>query len=196
MHGSGYVPVGRKAITETYIPKLYQTTRTILPSALAEASYDAATSDTWTSQSGEPYISLTTHFIDNDWKMRSFTLCCRALNIDHTGHNISEWFLESLEEWNLKRSKIPAFTIDNGDNVRLAVDLIGIASIRCLGHVIQNGVTQVEKLPGITELKKRVHDLQQLFSLHKVWRRFKDFMTTRYEDVSVRRLPGASPTRW
>ena len=48
------------------------------------------TTDIWTSFANDAYISLTTHFIDDCWQMRSYTLATYSFPEQHTGDNIVE----------------------------------------------------------------------------------------------------------
>lgn len=73
----GFTPVGRKAITYTYLPKLYDSTKSVLKGLMKDIPWTALTSDTWTSKADEPYIALTAHFINNQWELIALTLCCR-----------------------------------------------------------------------------------------------------------------------
>ncbi|KAK3916821.1 E3 SUMO-protein ligase ZBED1 [Frankliniella fusca] len=191
----GYEPIGRKALVENYLPKLYTFTKSFLESLLMRADHAALTSDLWTSDSGEPFISLTVHFIGTEWVLQSGALNCRAFDVEHTAINIKDWFLQTLEEWALPRSKISAITTDNGDNMRLAVELLDVPNVRCLGHTIQTGMDDVKRLEDIAAVTKKTHALQQHFSSNKLFRAYKRFIEERYQS-QAKKLTGLCPTRW
>lgn len=86
-------------------------------------------------------------------------------------------------------------TTDNGDNIRLAVQLLSLAHVRCLGHVIQNGCDDVNKIQKVADMKKKTHALY-IFFTEKNYRLYKAFISRRHDGVTPRKLPGLSPTRW
>ena len=52
------------------------------------------TTDGWSSIRVDPYIALTCHYIDNNWKIRSVLLDFRDFPHPHDSYNISETLLE------------------------------------------------------------------------------------------------------
>ena len=52
------------------------------------------TTDGWSSIRVDPYIALTCHFIDNNWKVKSFLLDFKDFPHPHDAYNISETLLE------------------------------------------------------------------------------------------------------
>ena len=101
---------------------------------LAEASYISATTDLWTSSSTDPYISLTVHFITNNWALKSFCLGTVYISTDHTGQNIAEAITDILDNWELPPDKLVATTTDNGLNVISAFSGLGWLRVSCFGH--------------------------------------------------------------
>ena len=76
------------------------------------------TTDMWTSQSNDGFISLTTHFIDDEFLMchRNFVACNFPRR--HTAVNIAEILKECTEEWKIDiQKKVVAVTTDNTQNV-------------------------------------------------------------------------------
>lgn len=126
----GYNPPSRKKLTYSLIPLLYDSTKSQLLPLICEADAIAFTSDLWTSGAGESYIALSAHFIAN-FKMHSITLCCRSFPGEHTGITIKDWIVEAMLEWKVPKEKVVAMTTDNGDNIRLAVQLLSLAHVRC-----------------------------------------------------------------
>ncbi|KAE8739554.1 hypothetical protein FOCC_FOCC014937 [Frankliniella occidentalis] len=191
----GYKPPGRKALTNNYIPKLYLSTKENIESMLAEANWVALSSDTWTSVADDSYVGLSAHMIDNKWQLFAFTLNCRAFNEDHTGIKLKEWFNETLRDWHIDLNKVVSVSIDNGDNIRLAVDLLGKPSMRCFGHTLQTGITDIADLDSVSKLKTASHKMLNFFSSTKVWNRYEAFVQKTY-DVSPKALPHPVKTRW
>ena len=59
------------------------------------------TTDIWTSFANDAYISLTIHFIDECWEMKSYTLATYSFPEQHTGDNIVEKLKEVLSEYDI-----------------------------------------------------------------------------------------------
>ncbi len=85
----------RKHFSEIEILALYSLVRakTVKP-LVSKAECYAATTDLWTSGSCDPYITVTLHFIDYEWNLKSFCLDTVPMYDDHTGQNISDALLD------------------------------------------------------------------------------------------------------
>ena len=80
----------RKYFSETAIPKLYNLEKERVVAELSLAKSFAATTDMWSSETGQPFLSYTVHFIDNEWKLRTYCLQALYLPVDHTASNIAD----------------------------------------------------------------------------------------------------------
>ena len=74
------------------------------------------TTDIWTSFANEAYISLTVHFIDDCWEMKSYTLANHSFPEQHTGDNIMEKSKEVVKEYQIDDNSIFAIVHDQGSN--------------------------------------------------------------------------------
>jgi tRNA (cytidine32/guanosine34-2'-O)-methyltransferase len=61
----------RKYFSNQATPKLYNETKESILQHLRSAQFFSATSDMWSSNTMEPYMSYTVHYIDPDWKLQS-----------------------------------------------------------------------------------------------------------------------------
>ena len=91
----------RKYFSQTAIPALYTSIKERVTQELADVGHFSATADMWSSQTGEPYLSYTVHFIDQNWELQSRCLQSSFLPQDHTADNIAEAFLSTLNNWEL-----------------------------------------------------------------------------------------------
>ena len=72
--------------------------------------------DTWTSASGNPYLSLTCHFIDahadhpNAWVLKTDQLIFEEIQGQHTGKNMADILSCALDRYNLHGKVISCFT--------------------------------------------------------------------------------------
>ena len=99
------------------------------------------TTDIWTSFANDAYISLTTHFIDDCWQMKSYTLATYSFPEQHTGDNIVEKLKEVVSEYDIDDNSIFAIVHDQGSNFqragRLLEDEKQWKSMNCAAHCLQ-----------------------------------------------------------
>jgi len=114
------------------IPSLYTEVREDLEKQLSQhATYFPVTTGMWTSGSTDTYISVTIHYIDNNWELHSYCLTTTYLSDDHSGENIKQSLLDTLSEWNLDPSHLVAITTDSGSNIKRACLLLPWTRISC-----------------------------------------------------------------
>ena len=59
----------------------------------------AITTDFWTSRNTESYITVSCHFLDKLWEMKSCILSTYQVKMDHTGENIASELRKVADEW-------------------------------------------------------------------------------------------------
>ena len=102
---SRYEVPSLKYFSQTDIPKQYDEVRKRVAGELNNISYYAATTDLWSSATGEPYLCYTVHFIDEKWSFQSRCLQALYLLVDHSAKNIADALSTTLQNWNLDPSK-------------------------------------------------------------------------------------------
>ena len=135
----------RKYFSQTAIPKLYSRVRDTVVAELCKVEFFSATTDLWSSHTMEPYLSLTIHYIDEEWTQRSLCLQTMFMPQDHTGENIAEALSEALQQWKLPQCNLVSITTDNGTNVIAAMDILGWKRLSCFGHNLHLAVTNSVK---------------------------------------------------
>lgn len=93
----------------------------------------AITLDSWTSCNTESYSTVTGHYIDRNWQLKTVSLQTMKMEGSHTGENIASHLLEVKQRWKL--SSIVAVT-DNAANEKRAFDILGWTRLGCYGHRI------------------------------------------------------------
>jgi hypothetical protein len=98
------------------------------------------TFNAWTSEPGDPYLSLTAHYIDtpanfpDTWELRSEQLIFQEIQGRHTGKNMADLLGHALDRYKL-RSKVGWFMSD------------GAAVNHATLHILQNSASV---MPGWT----------------------------------------------
>uniref|UniRef100_A0A803MNZ9 hAT-like transposase RNase-H fold domain-containing protein n=1 Tax=Chenopodium quinoa TaxID=63459 RepID=A0A803MNZ9_CHEQI len=81
------------------------------------------TSDCWTSITTDGYMSLTAHFVDNQWNLQKKILNFRFLPPPHTSVHMSDHVYDFLKEWGIQK-KIMCITLDNASSNDVFADVI------------------------------------------------------------------------
>ena len=119
--------------------RMYQVEREKLEVELVDR-HVGLTSDIWTSAATQGYITVTAHFISDDWKFCSWVLLTREMGERHTGINISERLLGAAKEWGITDEHVSGLVRDNAANAVLGADLTGWPHFGCAAHTLQLSV--------------------------------------------------------
>ena len=87
-------------------------------------------------------MSYTVHFITSDWELTTRCLETLFLPEDHTGMNIAEAMLTTLESWGLQPAKQVCLTTDSGANIINAASRLNWQRLSCFGHNLHLAVTK------------------------------------------------------
>ena len=91
----------RRHFTDYKIPQLSSQVKENVMAASLNISFFSSTTDFWTSSTCCPYITITVHFINSEWNLKSFLLDTSVVYEDHTGENIASTVTDTLGNWNL-----------------------------------------------------------------------------------------------
>lgn len=190
-----YKVPGRRYFSDSKIPTLYERTKGAIRGILAEANYIALTTDCWSSANLHPYMSLTAHFINDQWQLESACLNCCSLDVDHTAANLKDALLMCCESWGIRSDSIAACTTDNGANILKAVELLPWDHLSCFGHSMNTGASNALALPMIKTSLGRVNKIRSVLHYSSKLKR-----ELREEQVALeirqRSIPASCPTRW
>ena len=112
----------RTHFSNTVVPSLYEELKMSVAQGLKNAHFIALTTDGWTSRATESFITVTAHYITEDWKFENPVLQTRPCHESHTSAHLGEILKGAVEEWKLQRPgvTIPIST-DNASNIVNAV---------------------------------------------------------------------------
>ncbi|XP_052123375.1 E3 SUMO-protein ligase ZBED1-like [Frankliniella occidentalis] len=192
-----YEPPSRRTLTAQHLPKMYEETKKTVKALLDASDYRAFTTDAWTSEAHDGYLSLTAHFLDAEWALIDVTLNCRLMTEDHTGDYIGRLLKGMLEEWNIELSTVSAFTTDNGEDMRVGVERAGVTRhVRCFAHTVNNGITTfVANCKVLRQAIRKTHEVRNWFASDKVWRHYVEYVKETYNETP-NRIPSPCKTRW
>ncbi|XP_051998856.1 E3 SUMO-protein ligase ZBED1-like [Xyrauchen texanus] len=146
----------RPHFSQNVLPQLYNKVKAKLVEDLSNAKFIALTTDGWTSRATQSFITITTHYITDNWVIANPVLQTRAVYESHTSDHLSEILQGAVAEWKIDRENatVPV-TTDNAKNIVNAVNAAGFSpNIRCFAHTVnlasQRGmsVNQMSRLLG------------------------------------------------
>ncbi|XP_047656263.1 E3 SUMO-protein ligase ZBED1-like [Tachysurus fulvidraco] len=190
-----YEVPSRKYFTETEMPKLYAELRENVEKELCDLKYFATTTDLWSSRTMEPFLSLTIHYITDDWNLGSRCLQTSYFPAEHSAEEIAQGLKEALESWGFKEESQVCITTDNGTNVVKAASLNDWTRLQCFGHRLHLAIEKSMKDPRTDRAVGVCKKIVSAFSYS--WKRRKELKKAQAEHhLPFHRLITDTPTRW
>ncbi|KAK0151805.1 Zinc finger BED domain-containing protein 1 [Merluccius polli] len=116
----------------------YEERKEELFKSLATAESVALTTDCWTALTAESYITITCHYIGDDWEMNSAVLLTESLPGRHTADCLAEKLNGAVEHWRIE-GRVIACVHDNAANIVAAnrPTRVSWVSVACFAHTLQ-----------------------------------------------------------
>ncbi|KAL9672047.1 hypothetical protein QQ045_028295 [Rhodiola kirilowii] len=165
----------------------------------------------WSSRQKMGYMSLTAHWIDNDWNMQKRILSFKMVEYPHTGESLAAHAYEELIAWHL-HDKVFTLTLDNASSndvlvSRLACHLMlsnatnQLFHVRCTCHIlnliVQDGLfvlsPSIEKITTIVshiDIEIKVASVRAV--LHQLYDTYKRNMLAACMPAACNNMPAAS----
>lgn len=152
----------RATFTDSALPALYKETKAKVMESMCKARRVAITSDAWTSVATESYVTITSHYISEDWKIVSHVLQTRAVYESHTGAHMARLLLDVVEEWQLTDKSVVLVT-DNAANMISAAEIGKFPHVKCFAHTLNLAAQRALKLLAVSRLLGRVRRISVYF---------------------------------
>lgn len=135
----GYNMVSRTTITSRTELR-YKEVKSKLKTRLSKVTNVALTTDCWTSNTAESYMTITCHWME-DWEMKSAVLLTEGMAKSHTADNLAEKLNEAVDDWGLT-GRVIACVHDNARNIVSANSpaRVNWMSVPCYAHTLQLAV--------------------------------------------------------
>ena len=105
-----------------------------------EAKFITLTTDIWTSIATESYITVTAHYIDDNWELQAFVLETMPFPDRHTGINIADKLKGLVERWEIM-DNAGMVSHDQASNMKAAMEILheecNWKSLYCAAHCLQ-----------------------------------------------------------
>ena len=131
-----YTPCSRTYLSQTMIPSMYEKVKNRVSSIVQVQHGISITTDIWSSDSHDSYLSFTCHWINENWEYKEACLHAQPFNERHTGENIATTFTTCMNEWHVS-DKVHLVVRDGGSNFVAGFRNAGIPAVSCFAHSLQ-----------------------------------------------------------
>uniref|UniRef100_S4RUE7 BED-type domain-containing protein n=1 Tax=Petromyzon marinus TaxID=7757 RepID=S4RUE7_PETMA len=168
---------------------------------LKKASGLSLSCDVWNSAAVDAYMSVSVHFIDEDWQLRNFLLESTNVLESHTPIVIRQWIEDALQRFEVEPAKIVSMVHDTGENMSAAARLLEEAyswkPVQCAAHSLQLIVKDhgISKLPA---LDRAVDVARQLVEYFRKSEFALSQLSVREKEYNIIECPLVvdTPSRW
>ncbi|XP_062138763.1 E3 SUMO-protein ligase ZBED1-like isoform X2 [Drosophila sulfurigaster albostrigata] len=145
-----YKVPSRMYFRDVMLPTEYEQLSLKLRAALETVKHVGLTTDLWTSAANEGYITITCHYITENFKLTSALLSTAPLitPTNHNAQNIADSISSMLAKWGLL-SKVVTVTTDNDTTMKKACDILAFYHLPCLAHTINLLAQDILKLAAV-----------------------------------------------
>ena len=140
---------GRTTVTK-YLHKIYLDAKAEVLDEI-KGKPMSLTSDIWTSNALDGYISVTGHFIDDNWALKAKNLSTNVIYERHTGVHIAKAILDVTTDFKVDPKNIACLVTDNAANMHTASLEGEFNHLGCFAHTIQLAVEDGLKLPVVSK---------------------------------------------
>lgn len=178
--------------------KIYDGTKEKIREVLDDSytSVCAVTTDIWTSNQGESFLSLTISTVSSSWELSAKCVEVKSCLGSHTAENISDQLSSMLCEWNIHHDQVAIIT-DSAANMRKATRVMNfMIVINCFAHILQCALVHALMLEQIVENLQQArkivghfhHSPSQTSSLVRA--------SAKFDYIPFRKLKQEVVTRW
>lgn len=141
----------------------YEKDKELVSEELKDIEKVCVTTDTWTSMNTDNFLTVTCHFMNNNFKLISRTLETKKCIGRHTSVAIANHLSDIFKKWHIE-NKIGPIVTDNAPNMLAAVGLLNSQSIPCFAYtlnlIVKNSMKDIKE---ICELRERCRRLITYF---------------------------------
>ena len=102
---------------------------------LEKIPHISVTTDLWKNTKLEYFLTITGHFLTNEFQYVSLVLSFKKFKSSHHAVNISEFIKKELEKLNILK-KVVSITSDNEASIVRACKDIDVLWLSCLNHIL------------------------------------------------------------
>ena len=128
----------RKYFTDTIVPKINTGMKKEVSKLIGGAKRISFTTDIWSNSVNTTcLLSLTAHWINDEFAKGSAVLHAQPIQEAHTGEHIAAQMENMLQNWEIPRDKVHVIVSDNASNMIRAMSDAAFTHFGCFAHSLQ-----------------------------------------------------------
>lgn len=140
---------------------MYDITKSKVKNAVINAKDPLLSAELWSSSKKESYLTVTCHFIDKKWELKSYTLDTAQLLGEHTPGNVHQHLWRISTEWEImKRIQV---VVVNVDGMKKANPSSHWLYIPCFSHTLNKVIREVVDSTDWRYLLRKCRHIVQFF---------------------------------
>ncbi|XP_030756558.1 zinc finger BED domain-containing protein 1-like [Sitophilus oryzae] len=189
-----YVIPSKYTIREKIMKEMYTEACKALKNILQSTQFVAITTDSWTSLTSESYLTVTCHFITENFTLKSAVLSTKPIEngINHTSENLASALNYVFMEWNIKK-KITCIVTDNASNMTKTCDILKVKHLPCYAHTINLVVQDSLALAPVKIILNRCKEIVRFIKSSNIATEI--FKSEQNTDTPLKVIQEV-PTRW
>ena len=133
-----YALPNRKYFSGSWLNDTYTKISTAVKNDLKDVEHISITTDIWTCTfTNDAYLSLTAHYLDEDFQSHSKCLTVENFNDRHNAPNIKDTMQTALDEFDIKKESVHLAVRDNASNMVAGLREADIPNVGCLAHTLE-----------------------------------------------------------
>ena len=149
-------------LTSRYLPEMYSEVKGKILQNIDGVKFFACTTDGWTSSATQSYITVTLHYVDDEWSIAGLVLQTKLIEESHTAINLADFLQTCFHEWGTRDRFIIGMT-DNAKNITNAWQNMDRLSIPCFAHTLNLAVNKVLKVGQVANVMAHARKLVAQF---------------------------------
>lgn len=190
-----YLLPSKKHVTNTLLPAVYSKRVEEMKQEIAQTSHVALSSELWTSGTTDRYLTISCHFFDSTWELKSLVLETLGFKRTPSTDAIAGSLRRIAQAWEISE-KVVALVADDAANVVAAVESVGWTHVPCFANKLEQAVSEAVKADAnVQELRNKCSRIVSFFhqsvkateKLHEIQRQL---------GISEQELLTEVETRW
>lgn len=185
----------RTTLKNVQMESRYVDMKAALQSILHTVENLAITTDLWTSVANESFVTVTCHFIDKEFLLRSAVLSTDQLNetTNHSAQNIADSVTIILKEWNIFEN-VAAVVTDNDKAMVKMCEIIEKPNMPCFAHTLHFVVKDCLRLENVQSIVAKCKKIVKFVKQSNIT--YAKFKNAQSDGPKTYSLKQDTPTRW
>jgi hypothetical protein len=134
---SRYIPPSQDYFLRVKIPELYSDSKAALTTDIVKTEKVCITVEQWQAKSSQLYVTLTAHYINDKWELKSKVLQTDLISEDSSAENIASIVKQAFVEWTVPEEYGISAVTDNTGHVTEVMTILNCQPIvSCLAYTI------------------------------------------------------------